>query len=464
MGFLLPRQEPSPSIPGPGGSQNGPAGVDPLDYCARRLAGLETGPIPNIGPASAAAIWSLVSFATVFIALRIYCKIWRSRGLWWDDLTMFLISATLCQRVITLGLGKYPCDIPPAHLPLIRLEGGGIAATFTIAAIVWSKTSFGLTILRLTRDTYVLRYFVLLVVVVMNTAMGLQAVFVWVRCSPVEKGWRPPGEVVGGRCWASGVSNGYAVFSAVLSGVCDLVFALLPWYLLWGLRMRRKEKAGVVVAMSMGVFAAATAFVKSTQIPKMGSKNFTREPRPFLFIGTTMMASCIPVLRVLFRDLRDSAPVEISGPSGRLYYSRDHKSNSTRETSQGVVNSPVDPALPVENTTFQQGSLVDQGANKAVSKAWGSCWDVGKRARRGSKQLPGTAAGADPAPPYVQARNSSQRALVHVSGESTPGEGTVRTQGVIVQTQEFEVKYEGRPRRDHGEEYELERIGVGETS
>lgn len=161
---------------------------------------------------------------------------------------MFLASTLLCHRVITHGFGKYPCDIPPQNLPLIAFEGAGLGSAFTILAIVWSKTSFGITILRLTRDG--LRRFVFVVVVAMNVAMLLQAVFVWVKCEPVEKNWRP---FVEGRCWDLRVSNGYGFFSGVLSGVCDLLFALLPWHLVWGLRMRKKEKVGVVVAMSMGV-------------------------------------------------------------------------------------------------------------------------------------------------------------------------------------------------------------------
>ena len=42
------------------------------------------------------------------------------------------------------------------------------------------------------------------------------------------------------------MSNGYGVFSGVLSGVCDVLFALLPWYLVGGLRMKRKEKMRLV--------------------------------------------------------------------------------------------------------------------------------------------------------------------------------------------------------------------------
>lgn len=31
------------------------------------------------------AIWVLTSVSGVFLALRIYCKFLRKRGLWWDD-------------------------------------------------------------------------------------------------------------------------------------------------------------------------------------------------------------------------------------------------------------------------------------------------------------------------------------------------------------------------------------------
>jgi hypothetical protein len=162
---------------------------------------------------------------------------------------MFLCAAGLSQRVIAHGFGKYPCDIdPPSNLSLIAFEGGGLGATFMILAVVWSKTSFGITVLRLTRDG--LRVFVAAVVVGMNVAMLLQAVFVWAKCAPVEKNWRP---WVAGRCWELEVSNGYGLFAGVLSGVCDVLFALLPWYLVGGLRMKRAEKIGVVVCMSMGV-------------------------------------------------------------------------------------------------------------------------------------------------------------------------------------------------------------------
>lgn len=39
----------------------------------------------------------------------------------------------------------------------------------------------------------------------------------------------------------------------------DIVLAFVPWKVIWTLTMNRKEKFGVMVAMSMGVFAGITS-------------------------------------------------------------------------------------------------------------------------------------------------------------------------------------------------------------
>lgn len=49
----------------------------------------------------------------------------------------------------------------------------------------------------------------------------------------------------------------------------DFVLALLPWKVVWPLNMRKKEKIGAIVAMSMGVFAGITGVIKLAQTPRM---------------------------------------------------------------------------------------------------------------------------------------------------------------------------------------------------
>ena len=69
---------------------NGTVPFTSTDYCDLKRAGLWSGPIPDQGPSSLAAIWALFAAATIFVSLRFYCKVWRHKGLWWDDLFMGL--------------------------------------------------------------------------------------------------------------------------------------------------------------------------------------------------------------------------------------------------------------------------------------------------------------------------------------------------------------------------------------
>jgi hypothetical protein len=39
----------------------------------------------------------------------------------------------------------------------------------------------------------------------------------------------------------------------VISGVMDMMLALLPWSIVWKLQMKKKEKLGVALAMSLGI-------------------------------------------------------------------------------------------------------------------------------------------------------------------------------------------------------------------
>ncbi|KAK0666633.1 hypothetical protein QBC41DRAFT_230143 [Cercophora samala] len=285
--FLLPRH----ITPGPSTTPPDPSSTE---YCDLKALGLlpPDYPIPDGGPTVSRTIWSFLAFSTVFLFLRIYCKIWRCRGLWWDDYVlifswlMFIACAILCQVVIDLGFGRYPCDIPPSHHPTIAFVGATLGSCITILTIVWSKTSFAITILRLSPSGSILRNISWFVLISMNALMTAQSIVVWVKCNPVRKNWDIRNE---GTCWDVHATNYYGVFCG----------------------MRKKEKLGIVVGMSMGVVAGVCAFIKSSKLLLLGSKNFTYEGCLLLIwtsaeIGTTIMASCIPVLRVLFKQLRDN--------------------------------------------------------------------------------------------------------------------------------------------------------------
>lgn len=45
----------------------------------------------DLGPQLNTTIWFLVTISAFFLGLRLYCKVWRRRGLWWDD--YFLVAS-----------------------------------------------------------------------------------------------------------------------------------------------------------------------------------------------------------------------------------------------------------------------------------------------------------------------------------------------------------------------------------
>ncbi|KAK4149363.1 hypothetical protein C8A00DRAFT_47010 [Chaetomidium leptoderma] len=287
-----------------------------------------------------AATWTLTSLSGLFLAVRIFCKLRTKRRLWWDDHVlvvswlMLLVSIVLVTMSVQKGLGKHVYSVPPENMSSIGFMGN-LTGTFSILAAVWSKTSFALTLLRLMSGR--MRIVLWTIIATINIFMGLNAVFLWTRCSPASKTWNPfvPGT---GTCWEPHVYPAYGMFAAGYSGVMDFVLALLPWKVIWKLQMKRKEKVGVALAMSMGILklircsAGGTAIVKTAVIPTLASSDFTYVSAPLIVwsaaeSAVTIMAASIPVLRTLFRDLQT--------------ISKRHYGSSRRFTQTGSTNTDV---------------------------------------------------------------------------------------------------------------------------
>lgn len=158
-----------------------------------------------------------------------------------------LVSVVLVTFSVRLGLGRHVYEVPPQNFASMGLIGN-FTGTFSILAAVWSKTAFALTLLRLMKDW--MRWVLYFIILSMNIAMDLNAIFLWVRCTPSAKTWNPRLE---GTCWEPHVYPTYGMFAAGYSAAMDVVLALLPWRIIWGLQMKKKEKFGVALAMSMGI-------------------------------------------------------------------------------------------------------------------------------------------------------------------------------------------------------------------
>jgi hypothetical protein len=163
---------------------------------------------------------------------------------------MVLANSTIVSVSTQFGLGTHIIFVPQTTLPTLGLLNN-FSATVSIIGAVWSKTSFAVTMLRvLPQEGIFGRKFAWFVIVTMNLFMGLSALFTWISCNPIQKTWN---RNMPGTCWNPASKIDYDIFSGTWSGLMDLTLALLPWKIVWGLQMKKKEKLGVAIAMSMGV-------------------------------------------------------------------------------------------------------------------------------------------------------------------------------------------------------------------
>ncbi|KAK4150474.1 hypothetical protein C8A00DRAFT_46134 [Chaetomidium leptoderma] len=265
--------------------------ADPLAPTPEELAFL---PHDNAGPKLNAIVWSLTALSGLVLGLRI----------------CITIESSLLTVMTGLGYGLHIWDFDvmtnmPRLLPIINTAG-----TFSVTAAIWSKTSFGITLLQLTDGwTKKVTWFIL---ISMNIAMGLSALFPWVNCTP----------------------------------------------------MKQKEKIGVGVAMSMGVFAGITGLVNVSRIPNMLSKDFADGVDLWLWgnaeATVTIIAASIPMLRVMIRDAAGSRRAYGSSD----YYKDQDLSSGKRNTrvvtiSRGPMASDVEIVKQISDDDSDKGILDD---------------------------------------------------------------------------------------------------------
>lgn len=139
-----------------------------------------------------------------------------------------------------------------------------IGEIFGMFSVPMSKTSFCVTLLRLTIVPWQ-RHILWFIIVTINLAFWAGAVMTLVQCDPPEKLWNLALE---GTCWDNRIVIYFCVFvgglhsltdvsyniltSVVYSALMDFLLALCPWLIIHKLQMRKREKINIIAAMSLG--------------------------------------------------------------------------------------------------------------------------------------------------------------------------------------------------------------------
>ncbi|TQN64149.1 hypothetical protein CSHISOI_11274 [Colletotrichum shisoi] len=256
-------------------------------------------------------LWSLFTGATVFLALRLWCKITRRHGLWYDDyiltVTWIILLANNTLIIYEFATGYVLEDSTKQwddrmHI-LINISSCG-----TLIGQAWTKTAFGVTLLRMSNRWQ--RWVLYFCIATMNMYMVAKVLIQW-------------GKVCGSKtyegdyrlqfCLEKQFRDDFKEGGNVYNIVMDFVFACFPWLITRTLEMKRAEKVGLCITMSLGMIVAIVSAIR------VGWKDEGNDrDRWYIYrngmsqiwysseITGTIIVQCIPILRPILREIHTS--------------------------------------------------------------------------------------------------------------------------------------------------------------
>lgn len=121
--------------------------------------------------------------------------------------------------LVSLGFGRHQSTISADNLKIINLNTI-LVATFGILATTTSKTSFAITLHRITTKKW-MKWFLIFVIVTINISMNLVWIFGFAKCTPLRRVWD---KTVPGTCWDTTRLVKYQLFAA-----CELEIKSSGW-------------------------------------------------------------------------------------------------------------------------------------------------------------------------------------------------------------------------------------------
>lgn len=254
--------------------------------------------ISKLGHKIVTVMWIMTLSPLVFLTLRLYCRIHYRKSVSWDDYiiavswvctvrfpryqpvayfekVVFAGYTSVITASIFTGLGQHYDALTESQYKLTMqlISAGQILAIFSC---VWSRTSFAVTLLHVVVGRNE-RMILLFMIISINIAMTLDAIFYFVQCEHPAHLWDPS---ISSKCWEVSVFTSYSIFAGgvlylpwnstsrhwmsscwpwkAYSAAQDFFLALFPWVIVWNLQMKKREKFGVACAMSLGLLWAYT--------------------------------------------------------------------------------------------------------------------------------------------------------------------------------------------------------------
>lgn len=289
-----------------------------------------------------AGLWSLYTGATIFFVLRLWVKVTKRHGLWYDDyillVSWIILTANNALIVHQFRTGYILEDSSHEwddgmHI-LINISSCG-----TLIGQALTKTAFGVTLLRMSKQWQ--RWVIWFCIITMNMWMFAKVILQWAKVCDKDgyQNWYRLDFCIGWQ-FRDSFKEGGNVYNIIM----DFVFALFPWLITRSLEMRKMEKIGLCATMSLGMIVAIVSAIRVGWKDKGNERDAYYIWRNGLSqvwysseITGTIIVQCIPILRPIIRDIHNSLT------SRKLESGAEHHSTAWSNNNISRKRTSVNP-------------------------------------------------------------------------------------------------------------------------
>ncbi|KAE8355042.1 hypothetical protein BDV28DRAFT_163656 [Aspergillus coremiiformis] len=288
VGGLLERQTPPPPPPPP-----------PPDN-----------PSDSRAPHILAIIGSLTGLSGLLVALRCYVRLRILRKFLSED--GVIIAALLC------AFGVLACFVGESYHGIGRLyisqedyrvltEYMFYHAILIVFGISLVKVSLAVFLLRFAPPKKTLKKFIIgmLVFLILFTIACIMSLIL--QCLPIRAAWDFSMRATA-KCYSAKIYLSIGQFNSAVNIVTDFVFATLPVFMFYKLRINKRTRLSLMGILSLGYFACAAAIVKTVL-----QSRFLDEPNPFrncqyliwncIELNVGIIAASFPTIKPLVKSI-----------------------------------------------------------------------------------------------------------------------------------------------------------------
>ncbi|KAI3391087.1 hypothetical protein diail_7965 [Diaporthe ilicicola] len=312
-------------------------------------------PLGGKGPSVLACLWTQTAVTLTCISLRWYTrryikgKIGADDYLLWVTWILQVIFAATLTVSCSYGFGQHNADLSTYDKSMATLWElvGQLAVSLTMGT---SKAAGAMFLLRILTTSW--QKMILWAWMISNGFLALMlAISVFAQCTPTQALWD---HTIAIQSCPINLTN-VAYVTCSWTAAMDFFLALFPWFVLWNLNMKRREKITVCLSLSLGVFAGVCGVIRTTGLGVLAnSADYLYATADSVMytsseLMVTVVCISVPTLRPLWQKaFKMQSSAYQYGTGDHFDGSRYGRGTSRKQTLRSVDDGPDEASFGME--------------------------------------------------------------------------------------------------------------------